>query len=103
MFAGIDLTVLLVVCGCCLSFLAFGSMLSFGLGIVGFVFDIISTVFNLVFGLVFGVLGSGPEGCCGCIVLLIVLLGCGGITLLIVQSLSSCGTPDAVNFCRIFS
>jgi hypothetical protein len=66
-----------------------------GLQVIGGLLGAFSSIFEIAFD----VLSGGPVAWCGCIVLIV---GCGGGTLLIVilaQGLSSCGTPQAINFC----
>jgi len=96
---GIDLVVIFIACGCCVFLLLFGSVLSFGFEIISFVINIIGGIFDLIGGIV----GGGPGGCCGCLVLLVAVLGCGLLAFSLSEMLSTCNTPDAVNFCRIFS
>ncbi len=48
------------------------------------------------------VLTGGPVTWCGCLVLLILIVGFCGLVAVIVYSLSTCGTPNAVNFCNWF-
>jgi len=75
-----------------------GILLLLGFQIIGGFLEIFTSVFELLFE----VLSGGPVAWCGCLVLLFV---CGGGTVLAVvlaQGLSSCGTPEAINFCTLF-
>lgn len=93
---GIDTAVIAVVCCTLLCGVVF--VLSPLLQVVEIVIQIFSTIFDLVFGLV----GSGPEGCVGCFALLFGCILCSGLGWVIIDSLQTCGTPDAVNFCQLF-
>jgi len=97
--ADLDFGVLVLVCGCCIALVFFGGIISFALGVVGAAFDIIGSVV----GIILDILGGGPVAWCGCLVAIVILLGCGGVMLALANALSTCGTPEAVNFCRIFS
>ena len=102
MFGGIDLSVILIACGCCIALFFLGSILS----IVTIGLDILSLFINIIggiFDIISGILGGGPGGCCGCLVLIALLLSCGVLAWSLSDVLSTCNTPDAVNFCRIFS
>lgn len=92
-----DPSPLLLVLGCAL-LCVIGPMLLFALQFLDIVFGILGAVVDAVGG----VFGGGFEGCCGCIVLLVLLFGCGAGILILVTSLQTCGTPDAVNLCRFF-
>ncbi len=50
----------------------------------------------------FDILSGGPVSWCGCLLGLVGLAGCCVVTLLILQSLSTCGTAQASNFCTLF-
>jgi hypothetical protein len=80
-----------------------------GLCAVGVVLLLLLQVLGTVFGFVFnilevvgGVIQGGPMAWCGCLVGLLVCGGCGIGIAVTVSLLSSCGTPDAVNFCSLF-
>jgi hypothetical protein len=76
-----------------------------GVGLVGSVllnfFSIFLNILGGLLGLAFEVLGSGPVGWCGCAV--VVGLGCGIIWLIsyLLTVIPNCGTPEAVNLCRL--
>jgi hypothetical protein len=53
-------------------------------------------------GIFFEILSGGPLSWCGCLLALVGLAGCCAVGLLIVQSLSTCGTAQASNFCSLF-
>jgi hypothetical protein len=66
------------------------------------VFGTVFEVFTSLFEFVFGLAGGGPLGGCGC---LFAAVGCGACALVgvtIANVLTTCGTPEAVNFCRLF-
>lgn len=91
-----EVSPLLLVCGCALLCVA-------GIGLL-FVLQVLDVVLGVVGGVVdlFGAFfGGGFEGCCGCIVLLAVIAGCFGLTVIAVNLVQTCGTPDAVNLCRV--
>lgn len=72
-------------------------ILFLGIQILGGALEIFTGVFELIGGF----LGGGPISCCGCIIL---IGGCGICGLFIswgAGMLQTCGTPDAVNFCRL--
>ena len=94
---GVDLGVIAIVCGCCFGFLLLSGVLSLGLNILGIFFD----VFGVIIDLTTGLFGGGPGGCCGCLALLFILAGCGVLIFGVSDILSTCGTPDAVNLCRL--
>ena len=89
-------TVLLIAVGC-------GVLCVVGIGLL-FSLQIITSVVGMFAGIfqVFGtVLNGGPLAWCGCILLFVI---CGAITVLgiwFVSILSTCGTENAVNFCRL--
>ncbi|GAB4510516.1 MAG: hypothetical protein OHK0046_07520 [Anaerolineae bacterium] len=90
----IDPLILVVLCGLC------------GVGLVAvFLFQFLGGVLDLIFGL-FGVFGNlfeaGPFAGCGCLAVLGGCGLCGGLIFLIAQVTTTCGTPEAVNFCRFF-
>lgn len=89
-------TLLIAAVGCCL-LCGVGVVLLLLTQLLGSVFDI----FSSVFGLVFNVVEGGPVSWCGCLALIGVGLVCGGLVLVLAQALSTCGTPNAVNFCRL--
>ena len=55
-----------------------------------------------IFEVFFDFLSAGPIAWCGCLVLLFGCVVCGGGILVLINILSTCDTPDAVNFCRFF-
>lgn len=70
-----------------------------------FVLQALGTVFGVVFNF-FEIIGSiiqgGPVSWCGCLIGVIVCAGCGVGTAVVLSLASTCGTPEAVNFCRLF-
>lgn len=64
-----------------------------------------SAILSIVGGLldfVMDLLTGGPVTWCGCLLALVVVGGCCGLAALISYVLSTCGTPQAVNFCVWF-
>lgn len=62
-------------------------------GLLGFVFGIVDFLLNIITG--------GPAAWCGCIVILGGGFLCVVMSITMVNLLSTCGTPEAVNFCRL--
>lgn len=98
---GIDLnslgsvTIILAICaGLCV----FGMLLLFLVQIIGGAFEVIGGFLEIIFG----ILSGGPEAWCSCIIGTTILFLCCGTVITVVGILSTCGTPDAVNFCRLF-
>ena len=82
----------------CVCLCGIGFVLLAGFSVVGGFFEIFSSVIEMALQIISG----GPISWCGC---LFVLFVCGGGTLLAImlaQGLSSCGTPQAINFCSLF-
>ncbi|MBC7813665.1 MAG: hypothetical protein H7175_21085 [Burkholderiales bacterium] len=50
-------------------------------------------------GLLMNIVSGGPMSWCGCAVVIGLVIGCGGLVLIAASTLSTCGTPEAVNFC----
>ncbi len=72
-----------------------------GLGLA-LILPLASAVLTIVGGLldfVMDLVAGGPTTWCGCLLALVVIGGCCGIAALISYVLSTCGTPQAVNFC----
>lgn len=92
-----DLSPLLLIV-CCALLCVVGPVLLFALQFIDVLLGIIGVFIDAVGGL----FGGGFEGCCGCIVLLVLLLSCAAGILLTVSLLQTCGTSDAVNLCRFF-
>lgn len=66
-----------------------------------FVGDVFGVLFS-IFGVFFDVLSGGPVSWCGCLFSVALLGGCGWFAWTLIQALSTCGTPQAVNFCNLF-
>ncbi len=71
-------------------------ILFFGVQIIGTILGILGEAV----GLATGILGN-PTSCCGCLLLVGVIVVCGGIILAISSALGACGTPDATNLCTL--
>jgi len=87
--------IFLVICtaGLCAAGIA-GSLL---LNLLGVVLQVIG---GLV-GLLFEVLGSGPIGWCGCLIVLALVVGVVLLVGYVLSVLPACGTAQAVNLCRL--
>lgn len=59
-------------------------------------------IFGSILGGLFDVISGGPASWCGCLVLIAAIVVCGGLILLLAQAFTTCGTPQAVNFCQVF-
>ncbi len=87
---------ILIALGCaCLCGVLF--VLMAGLQVVGGVLE----TFLSLFGMFFDVLSGGPVAWCGCLVAVLGCVGLVGLGILLTQALSTCGTPQAINFCSI--
>ncbi len=92
LFQGSSLPVLLGV-GCCL------------LCGVGLVLTVLAPVFDLLGGIVemvVGLFGVGPVPGCGCVVVVALVASVLVVAALTMSILSTCGTPNATNFCTLF-
>ncbi len=79
-----------------------------GLCIVGVVLSVVVNLLGSVLGLLtlplqlLAVpLAGDPFSCCGCLVLIVGLLLCGGLTFGGISLVQTCGTSDQVNLCRL--
>lgn len=63
--------------------------------------DIFLGIVGAVFSLLFGVLEGGPIAWIGCLFLILGCAVCGLLVALLGSALATCGTPDAMNICRI--
>lgn len=70
-----------------------GLVLLLGLQILGSALNIFTALAGLF---------SDPLGGCGCVLGLLGCAGCAALSAIMAQSLATCGTPNAVNFCRLF-
>jgi hypothetical protein len=91
-----DISLLTVAVVCCVS-CAGGLILLFVIGIAA---DILGAVFGIV-EIGFDLFNAGPVPGCGCVLVIGVCGSCSAFTYFALQTLSTCGTPDAVNFCRL--
>ena len=92
--SNLDLGVVLICAGLCCG----GIILIFFLQLIGGFFGVFAGLFEI--GLEF--LAGGPVAWCGCLAAIVFLVICGLLTLSLVGIVSTCGTPDAVNFCELF-
>lgn len=76
------------------------------LGVILFVVvNVVGSAFGVVFNVVdvfFDLLTGGPLSMCGCVLGLIACGGCACIAAFAASVLSTCGTPQAMNFCLLF-
>lgn len=91
-FAVIDPILLVVLC----------SVLCCGGAVVLAIFTILGGAFDLIGSLVELLIGVDPFGGCGCLLMPFACLLCGGVVYSLASILATCGTPDAVNLCRLF-
>ncbi len=87
-------TIIVVIAALCIG----GLILSFILPIISGIFGVFSNFIEIFID----VLTGGPVAWCGCILLLLFLVGFCGFIAVMAYSLSTCGTPDAVRFCTWF-
>ncbi len=76
-----------------------------GLCILGVVVFFFGQAFGFLFeffGFFVELATSGPFGLCGCLVGLVACVGCALAAVLVNYGLQTCGTPDAINLCRLF-
>lgn len=80
----------------------FCSLLCCGGAIILVVLSVIGGAFELLGSLIELLIGIDPFGGCGCLFMPFACLLCGGVLYSVASILSTCGTPDAVNLCRLF-
>jgi hypothetical protein len=92
--------------GATLFIIAVGLALLCGVGVVLLiatqVLGNVVGLFTSILGVFFNIAEGGPASWCGCLVLIGGCIVCGGLALVLAQTLSTCGTPNAVNFCGLF-
>jgi hypothetical protein len=93
----LDANTIFLVAVACIALCGIGVLLFFGLQIIGTSIGVFAGIFELVTQVISG----GPVSWCGCLVLFLGCSFCAVITISVVGIIQSCGTPDAVNFCRI--
>lgn len=86
-----------VLAAACALLCVVGLVLSLGLQAIGGLLEII----NSLAGMFMEVLSGGPVAWCGCLALLVVLVGGAAIAVLLIQGLAACGTSEAINFCSL--
>ncbi len=89
---GNPLLIVVALCGLCIV----GVVVLGALQVLGGVLGIVGGLFEGLFELISG----GPFAWCGCLVGLAALVGCGVLAWLVISSLGTCGTADAVNLCQ---
>ncbi len=92
---GLDAGLLLVGCG----------LLCVGVIVFGFIFPLLDLVFDVIgtlVGFIFDIAGVGPVPGCGCVILLLLVGGCGVFGIWFTDAMATCGTPEQVNLCRLF-
>lgn len=77
-----------ILCAVAVILLVFVNALTGFLGIFGSLFDALASL-----------IGGGPEGWCGCLVIMALILG-GGALLYILAN--TCGSGADINFCRFW-
>jgi len=73
--------------------------------VLAVVLPVITSLLSFVGGFLeffLDILTGGPVAWCGCLVVVLLLVGCCGLVALAGFTLSTCGTQEAVNFCRWF-
>ncbi len=73
--------------------------------ILGFVVNFLGSILGVIgstFGLFTDFLAGGPVVWCGCVVGIVILALCAISIVGVGTMLSSCGTPEAINLCRLF-
>lgn len=75
-----------------------GLLLGFLLQFLGIAFDVIGGILDVVFQVISG----GPIAWCGCLLLIGGCGICGVFMYGVYGALQTCGTPEALNICRIF-
>lgn len=86
------LTIVILCCGLCIGGI-----------VVVFILPLFAGLLDILTGLVealFEIANIGPLPGCGCIVLIAGCGLCAAVTVFISNIAATCGTPDAVNFCR---
>ena len=91
----VDLTTLaLIVVGLC------------AVGVVAFIlvniFGMFIGVFTGIFEGIANLVAGGPVAWCGCLLTVLGCAACGLLAATLLSIYSSCGTAQAVNFCRFF-
>ncbi len=87
----------LILAGACALLCVAGLALTLGLQALSGVLEILSSLA----GMLMEMLAGGPVAWCGCLALLALIVGGGVVAFLLVQGLTACGTPEAINFCSI--
>ncbi len=95
LFQSLDPNNPLILAGACALLCVAGLVLTLGMQALSGVLEIITSLAGMLMEL----LSGGPVAWCGCLALLALVIGGGAVALLLVQGLTSCGTPEAINFC----
>lgn len=93
---GNNVYVLLAVCCCGLCGLGLamsilGPFVDIAFGILGMIVDVASTLFE-----------AGPVPGCGCVVVAALIAAVLLVGAIVLSITSTCGTPQATNFCTLF-
>lgn len=88
-----NITILFICVGLCVT----GLILLFILQFVGGIFAGVMSMFEIVFQVIAG----GPIAWCGCLIGILACCGIFGVLVAGASILQDCGTPNAVNFCRL--
>jgi hypothetical protein len=92
----VDLGTLLVLVVGAVLLCVVGVILFFGLQIISSTLGLVVNFFDLFAGII----GGGPVSWCGCLLVLIICMGCAGIAVLAVTCNSN---PGSMNFCVFFA
>ena len=82
----------------CVVIIIIGAVLGFVVNFFGSILGVIGSTF----GLFTDFLAGGPIVWCGCVVGIVVLALCAIGIFAVGSLLSTCGTPEAINLCRLF-
>lgn len=87
----------LILAGACALLCVAGLALTLGMQALSGVLELLSSLAGMLMEL----LSGGPVAWCGCLALLALIVGGGIVVFLLVQGLTACGTPEAINFCAL--
>jgi len=90
---GVNIILIAGLCG----LLCFGG---FFLGIIFSVLDLVFTVVGAVIELMLTLFNTGPVPGCGCVVVLLLLFGCGICGSWYLSAVETCGTAEPIILCR---
>lgn len=83
-----------VVCAClCGVLVVLGILLQFLSGTLELVVGVFEFIFQIISG--------GPLAWCGCLLMILGICACAFCGILFFSAIQTCGTPDALNICRL--